>query len=106
MQSKLDYKFHRAIHRKFQRHDKLYGTAIMGARGQVVIPAEARKDLGLKPGDHLVVMGKFGQVLGLMKAEAMSKFVTTIMKHLSGSGLEQEFKKQFEKTFSKLKNSN
>ena len=49
------------------RHDKFYGTTTMGARGQVVVPAEARKDLNLQPGDQLLVMGKFGKALGLIR---------------------------------------
>ena len=82
-----------------QGQDKLYGTTTMGVRGQVVIPAQARKELKLKPGDQLVVMGKFGKVLGLMKTEEMSAFVETIMKNLSGTGMENEVKKHFIKLF-------
>lgn len=100
MNSKWD--IHKKIHKKFQKDDKFYGATTMGARGQVVIPVEARKDLRLNPGDQLVVMGKFGKVLGLMKTEAMAEFVETIMKNLSGSGMEMEFKKHFEKTFSRV----
>jgi AbrB family looped-hinge helix DNA binding protein len=33
-----------------------FGTATVGDRGQVVIPAEARKKLGINPGDKLLVM--------------------------------------------------
>lgn len=82
-----------------QAKDKLYGTTTMGVRGQVVIPAQARKELKLNPGDQLVVMGKFGKVLGLMKTEEMSSFVETIMKNLSGTGMENEVKAHFEKIF-------
>jgi AbrB family looped-hinge helix DNA binding protein len=35
---------------------RLYGTVKVGDRGQVVIPAEARKELDTKPGDLLLVM--------------------------------------------------
>lgn len=94
---KLD--LHNKIHRKIYSNDKLYGTATMGARGQVVIPAQARKDLKLKPGDQLMVMGKFGKLLGLIKSEQLSELVETIMQHLSGSGMESDFIKYFEKTF-------
>ena len=82
--------------------DKVYGTTTIGAKGQVVIPAQARKELNLKPGDQLLVMGKFGKVLGLMKTEAMSQFVETVMKNLEGSGMEGEVKKHFEHMFGKI----
>lgn len=36
---------------------KLYGTATIGSKGQVVIPAEAREELALKAGDRLYVIG-------------------------------------------------
>jgi AbrB family looped-hinge helix DNA binding protein len=38
-------------------HKKLYGTATIGSKGQVVIPAEAREELSLKTGDRLYVIG-------------------------------------------------
>jgi bifunctional DNA-binding transcriptional regulator/antitoxin component of YhaV-PrlF toxin-antitoxin module len=31
--------------------DAFYGSATVGERGQIVIPAEARAELGLTPGD-------------------------------------------------------
>lgn len=33
-----------------------YGTATVGEKGQIVIPAEAREELGFQPGDKLLVM--------------------------------------------------
>ena len=36
---------------------KLYGTATVGTKGQVVIPADAREELDIKPGDKLYVAG-------------------------------------------------
>ncbi|MFZ2126063.1 MAG: AbrB/MazE/SpoVT family DNA-binding domain-containing protein [Candidatus Microsaccharimonas sp.] len=39
-------------------HDKkLYGTASVGSKGQVVIPADARQALNIQPGDRLYVVG-------------------------------------------------
>jgi len=39
-------------------HDKqLYGTATVGTKGQVVIPADARDALNIQPGDRLYVVG-------------------------------------------------
>ena len=36
--------------------DCFYGAATVGERGQIVIPAEARKDLNISPGDKLLIM--------------------------------------------------
>jgi AbrB family looped-hinge helix DNA binding protein len=90
------------IHKKMISHDKLYGTTTVGARGQVVIPAEARKDLGLSPGDQLMVMGKFGKALGLIKTEEMESFVKVIMENLSGSGADMEVKEYITKHMAKM----
>ncbi|HYV33413.1 MAG TPA: AbrB/MazE/SpoVT family DNA-binding domain-containing protein [Candidatus Limnocylindria bacterium] len=92
------------LHKKMSSKDKLYGTTTMGSRGQLVIPAQARKELGLNPGDQLVVMGKFGKVLGLVKTEAMAEFVETIMQNLSGTGMESEVQNHFNKIFGGLIN--
>lgn len=33
-----------------------YGAVTVGERGQVVIPADARADLGIKPGDKILIL--------------------------------------------------
>ncbi|HTK39384.1 MAG TPA: AbrB/MazE/SpoVT family DNA-binding domain-containing protein [Patescibacteria group bacterium] len=38
------------------KHLQLAGTATIGPKGQVVIPAEVREKMGIKPGDKLVVL--------------------------------------------------
>ena len=91
------------IQKKMQAKDKFYGTTTIGTKGQVVIPAEARKELKLEAGDQLVVMGKFGKVLGLMKTDAMQGFVETIMKNLEGTGMESEAKKHLDKMLKSAK---
>jgi AbrB family looped-hinge helix DNA binding protein len=93
---------HLKIHKKMTSHDKLYGTTTMGVRGQVVIPADARKDLGLSPGDQILVMGKFGKVLGLIKTDQMESFVKIIMQNFSGSGVNEEVKEYVEKNMAKM----
>ena len=93
------------IHDRFQKNDKFFGTTTIGTKGQVVIPAQARKELNLKPGDQLVVMGKFNKVLGLMKTEAMSEFIETVMKNLAGTGMENVAKAHLQKVFGQVKKS-
>jgi AbrB family looped-hinge helix DNA binding protein len=36
--------------------ERFFGSATVGERGQVVIPADARKKLGIQPGDKLLVL--------------------------------------------------
>jgi AbrB family looped-hinge helix DNA binding protein len=62
---------------------RIYGTVKVGDRGQVVIPSKARKDLGIKPGDILLVMtGKNKRGLGMVKADLMREYVNKLMRGL------------------------
>ncbi|HRK22404.1 MAG TPA: AbrB/MazE/SpoVT family DNA-binding domain-containing protein [Fimbriimonadaceae bacterium] len=53
-----------------------YGSVTVGERGQIVIPAEARQDLGVEAGDKLLVM-KHPLYKGLMvfKIESVREFL-------------------------------
>jgi len=58
-------------------HDKkLFGTATVGTKGQIVIPLEARDEMDIQTGDKLYVVGscKSGFV-GLLKEETLEKFI-------------------------------
>lgn len=64
---------------------KLYGTTTVGEKGQVVLPAELRRDLEIEAGDKLAVMvlKKLGfEGIVIVKA---SVFTTIIEKFLGGS---------------------
>jgi AbrB family looped-hinge helix DNA binding protein len=55
---------------------KYYGDTVIGERGQVVIPAELRKEFGIETGDRFLVMG--GERMGgwgllLVKADVLSQ---------------------------------
>jgi AbrB family looped-hinge helix DNA binding protein len=55
---------------------KLYGTATVGTKGQVVIPANAREELNVQTGDRLYVVGSPDSgFLGLLKEEALEQMV-------------------------------
>ena len=45
----------------------LFGMVKMGDKGQIVIPAKARKIFDLKPGDNMIVLGDEAQGLAIMK---------------------------------------
>jgi len=56
-----------------------YGTTTVGERGQIVIPAEARKVLNINPGDKLlVVKHPAGQALAIFKVGVMSEIFTAM----------------------------
>jgi AbrB family looped-hinge helix DNA binding protein len=74
-----------------ERDTRIYGTVKVGDRGQVVIPAEARKDLSIKPGDLLLVMaGRNRRGILIVKADAMRELARRIMQGLEGSAEENE----------------
>jgi len=54
---------------------KLFGTATIGEKGQIVIPVEARNALDLKVGEKLLVIsGPGNQGLLIMKPDVIRKY--------------------------------
>jgi len=52
-----------------------YGSATVGTKGQIVIPAKLRKDSNIKPGDTLIFIGKSGREgFGVMKPEVLLRW--------------------------------
>ena len=63
---------------------KFYGATTVGERGQVVIPAEARRDFDIKPGDKLVVMGMDkNRSIIITKAESLTEFLSKTVSTLT-----------------------
>lgn len=65
-------------------HDKkLYGTATVGTKGQVVIPADAREELSIRTGDRLYVVGsEKGKFVGFIKEEQLREIVNHLTKDI------------------------
>jgi len=73
-----------------ERMPKFYGAVVVGERGQIVIPAEARRDMQITPGERLIILGspqenmlmitKVGPILQLMSRvrERMSQLESVI----------------------------
>lgn len=51
------------------RGKHLFGIVTVGDKGQIVIPAKARKVFGISAGDQLVVLGDEGQGIAIIKSE-------------------------------------
>ncbi|MHB0866400.1 MAG: AbrB/MazE/SpoVT family DNA-binding domain-containing protein [Thermoleophilia bacterium] len=63
---------------------KFFGSATVGERGQIVIPAAARQELQISAGDKLLIFsGMHGSSLTVMKSEDVAKFVSSTMEKLS-----------------------
>ena len=58
----------------------LFGMVTVGDKGQIVIPAKARKIFDISPGDNLVVLGDESQGLAIMKSEKVLELTEAIRK--------------------------
>ena len=60
-----------------------FGTATVGEKGQLVIPAEARAEMNMQPGDKLLIM-RHPVHAGLMmfKFDAVKEFVDDFQRNL------------------------
>jgi AbrB family looped-hinge helix DNA binding protein len=58
---------------------KLYGTATVGTKGQIVIPADAREELNINPGDKLYIAGSVEKkVLFCLKEEQLQHLISKL----------------------------
>ena len=63
---------------------KFYGAVVVGERGQIVIPAEARRDMEIAPGEKLIVLGGFqGNGLMIIKTKSVLQLMNKAMEHMS-----------------------
>jgi len=68
-----------------------YGTTKIGPKGQVVIPAELRKELKIKTGDQFIVFkNEHMDSIVILKSKDISKMLKKLTKELSN--LEKKLK--------------
>ena len=61
-----------------RRQQRVFGTAKVGDRGQIVIPKEAREFFGIEPGDTLLILGKHETGLIVTKPETLNDLAAQI----------------------------
>jgi bifunctional DNA-binding transcriptional regulator/antitoxin component of YhaV-PrlF toxin-antitoxin module len=62
---------------------RCFGTAVLGPRGQLVIPVEARKELGIDTGSKLLVFSHLGgRGLIFIRAEAAEELLNIMSSRL------------------------
>jgi AbrB family looped-hinge helix DNA binding protein len=59
----------------------IFGLVKVGDKGQIVIPAKARKIFHISQGDEFVVLGDENSGLALMKSEAFLEFADMVKKN-------------------------
>ena len=57
---------------------RIFGTAKVGDRGQIVIPKEAREFFGIEPGDTLLILGKNETGLIVTRPETLNDLTSKI----------------------------
>jgi AbrB family looped-hinge helix DNA binding protein len=67
---------------------ELYGVGKIGPKGQVVIPAEAREELGFRPGDKVMITGlpHGGGSVVVMNEKAFNKHLKHMQRHYEAMG--------------------
>ena len=70
------------------RGKHIFGMVTVGERGQIVIPAKARKIFNINQGDHLIILGDEGQE-GLVLIELIDDVVKDLQQPLLKGKLRQ-----------------
>lgn len=61
---------------------RVFGTAKVGDRGQIVIPKEARELFGIHPGDTLLVLGESQTGLIISRPEVLSDLADILLNNM------------------------
>ena len=61
---------------------RVFGTAKVGDRGQIVIPKEARELFGIRPGDTLLILGESDTGLIVSRPEVLNDLANEILNNV------------------------
>ena len=65
-----------------QSAQRVFGTAKVGDRGQIVIPKEARELFGIKPGDTLLILGESDTGLIVSRPDVLNNLANEILNNV------------------------
>ena len=65
-----------------QNPQRVFGTAKVGDRGQIVIPKEARDLFGIRPGDTLLILGEAETGLIVTRPEVLNDLANEILSNV------------------------
>lgn len=61
----------------------MFGMVKVGEKGQIVLPARARKVFDIQPGDHLFILGDEGSGLAILKEADFLMLVDAVKDHIT-----------------------
>lgn len=61
---------------------RVFGTAKVGDRGQIVIPKEARELFGIHPGDTLLILGEAETGLVVTRPEVLNDLANELLSNV------------------------
>ena len=62
-----------------QNPQRVFGTAKVGDRGQIVIPKEARELFGIRPGDTLLIVGEADTGLMISRPDVLNHLAIELL---------------------------
>ena len=62
---------------------RMFGSVVVGSKGQVVIPKDVRDELSIHTGDTLVVVTKHGKAIGMIKADDLHEFMEYMKREMA-----------------------
>ena len=62
-----------------QNPQRVFGTAKVGDRGQIVIPKEARELFGIRPGDTLLIVGEADTGLMISRPDVLNLLANELL---------------------------
>lgn len=72
-------------HRHSKGKHQFFGSVKVGERGQIVIPAKARRVFKIESGDQLLVFGDINRGLGIIKASELGNFASRLFSSISSN---------------------
>ena len=64
------------------KQQRVFGTAKVGDRGQIVIPKEARELFGIHPGDTLLIVGEAETGLIISRPEVLNNLANELLNNV------------------------